>query len=70
MPVTGLCSVTVFGPNAETANGLSTSLMVLGKEKGLYLLQKFADYNCLMITDRGKVVQSRNFKIKKLKIRI
>ena len=64
-PATGLCSVTVFGPNAETANGLSTSLMVLGKTQGLLLLEKFPDYSCLMITDKGKVVKSKNFKKKK-----
>ncbi|WP_281336339.1 FAD:protein FMN transferase [Flavobacterium eburneipallidum] len=66
-PATGLCSVSVFGPNAETANGLSTSLMVLGKEKGLILLEKFPNYSCLMITDDGKVVKSKNFRIKKFK---
>ncbi|KFF03566.1 FAD:protein FMN transferase [Flavobacterium reichenbachii] len=66
-PATGLCSVTVFGPNAETANGLSTSLMVLGKTEGLLLLKKFPDYSCIMITDNGKVVKSDNFKIKKFK---
>jgi len=64
-PVTGLCSVTVFGPNAETANGLSTSLMVLGKTAGLQLLSQFPDYSCLMITDNGKVVKSKNFRKKK-----
>ena len=64
-PATGLCSVTVFGPNAETANGLSTSLMVLGKTEGLVLLDKFPDYSCLMITDAGKVVKSKNFKKKR-----
>ena len=63
-PATGLCSVTVFGPNAETANGLSTSLMVLGKTEGLVLLDKFPDYSCLMITDAGKVVKSKIFKRK------
>ena len=63
-PATGLCSVTVFGPNAETANGLSTSLMVLGKTAGLVLLDKFPDYSCLMITDAGKVVKSKIFKRK------
>jgi thiamine biosynthesis lipoprotein len=68
-PATGLCSVTIFGPNAETANGLSTSVMVLGKTAGLLLLDKFPDYSCLMITDEGKVVKSKNFKIKKLKTR-
>ena len=69
-PATGLCSVTVFGPNAETANGLSTSLMVLGKTEGLLLLNKYPDYSCLMITDDGKVVKSKNFRIKKFKARI
>ena len=69
-PATGLCSVTVLGPNAETANGLSTSLMVLGKEKGLLLLEKFPDYSCVMITDNGKVVKSKNFRNKKFKARI
>lgn len=69
-PATGLCSVTVFGPNAETANGLSTSLMVLGKTAGLFLIDKYPDYSCLMITDNGKVVKSKNFKIKKIKTRL
>jgi thiamine biosynthesis lipoprotein len=66
-PATGLCSVTIFGPNAETANGLSTSLMVLGQTEGLLLLKKYPDYSCIMITDNGKVVKSDNFKIKKFK---
>ncbi|PIF70844.1 FAD:protein FMN transferase [Flavobacterium sp. 2] len=66
-PVTGLCSVTIFGPNAETANGLSTSLMILGQKNGLLLLQKFPEYSCLMITDNGKVIKSKNFNIKHFK---
>lgn len=69
-PATGLCSVTVFGPNAETANGLSTSLMVLGKTAGFELLNQFPDYSCIMITDNGKVVKSKNFRIKKFKTRL
>jgi len=63
-PATGLCSVTVFGPNAETANGLSTSIMVLGQKEGLLLLQKFPDYSCVLITDKGKIVKSKNFPYK------
>ncbi|EJG00064.1 ApbE family lipoprotein [Flavobacterium sp. F52] len=63
-PATGLCSVTVFGPNAETANGLSTSIMVLGQKEGLFLLQKFPDYSCILITDKGKIVKSKNFPYK------
>lgn len=63
-PATGLCSVTVFGPNAETANGLSTSMMVLGQKEGLLLLLKFPEYSCILITDKGKVVKSKNFAYK------
>lgn len=63
-PATGLCSITVFGPNAETANGLSTSMMVLGQKEGLLLLQKFPDYSCVLITDKGKIVKSKNFPYK------
>ncbi|MET3026911.1 FAD:protein FMN transferase [Flavobacterium sp. UW10123] len=63
-PATGLCSATVFGPNAETANGLSTSMMVLGQKEGLLLLQKFPDYSCVLITDKGKIVKSKNFTYK------
>lgn len=69
-PATGLCSVTVFGPDAETANGLSTSLMVLGTDAGLKLLQQFPDYSCIMITDNGKVIKSKNFRIKKFKKKV
>lgn len=59
-PVTGLCSVTVFGPNAEIANGLSTSIMVLGHNRGMGLLGQFPEYSCLLITDDGEVIRSGN----------
>lgn len=62
MPVSGLTSVTVLGPEAETANGFSTSIMVLGVVEGLQLLEKFPDYACLMITETGDVITSKNYK--------
>lgn len=68
-PVTGLCSVTVFGPSAEQANGFSTSLMVLGREKGLKLLKQFPQYRCIMITDDGKVISSPNIDVSKFKLK-
>lgn len=58
-PSTGLTSVTITGENAETANGLSTSVMVLGKEKGLRLLKKFPSYQYLIIEDNGNITQNR-----------
>ena len=60
-PSTGLTSVTITGVNAETANGLSTSVMVLGKEKGLCLLKKFPSYQYLIIEDNGNITQSTGF---------
>lgn len=66
-PATGLCSATVFGPSAETANGLSTSIMVLGKVEGLKLIKQFPGYQCLLISDKGEVFTSPNFDKKFLK---
>jgi thiamine biosynthesis lipoprotein len=43
--------------------------MVLGQQQGLLLLEKFPDYSCVMITDNGKVIRSKNFK-KKLKTKL
>lgn len=65
MPSTGICSASVFGPSAEIANGFSTSIIVLGVEKGLQLLEKFPDYSCVLITDKGKIIKSKNFKKRK-----
>lgn len=66
-PVTGLCSVTVFGPLTETANAFSTSLMVLGKEAGLALINQYPEYSCVMITDDGNIIHSKKFRLKKFK---
>ena len=66
-PATGLCSVSVFGPNAEMANGFSTSIMVLGQKKGTELMNKYPDYSFIMISDSGKMIKSRNFRKKLLK---
>jgi len=66
-PATGLSSVTIFGPSAETANGLSTSLMVLGRIKGVQLLKKYPAYRCVMITDKGETF-AWNLNMKKYKL--
>lgn len=63
-PATGLISVTVLGPSAEKANGFSTSIMVLGKEKGLELIKQFPEYSCVIVADNGEVTKSPNFKAK------
>ena len=55
-PTTGLVSVTVYGPSAEFANGLSTSMMVLGREKALALIKRFPDYKAVLISDKGQLI--------------
>ncbi|WP_316799563.1 FAD:protein FMN transferase [Pedobacter frigidisoli] len=59
-PVTGLTSVTVFGPDTEKANGFSTSIMLLGKDKGLKLLAGFPEYSCVIFGDDGQLYWSEN----------
>lgn len=56
-PSTGLTSVSVTGPTAEFANALSTSVMVMGKKKGIRLLKQFPEYRYILITDAGKVIK-------------
>jgi FAD:protein FMN transferase len=63
-PATGVSSVTVFGPSAETANGFSTSMMVLGKEAGLKLIKQYPEYSYILITDEGQVFSSPDLKQK------
>lgn len=63
-PASGLISVTVVGPSAEVANGLSTAMMVLGSAQALALIRSFPSYSCVLITDRGEVIKSANFKAK------
>lgn len=55
-PSTELTSVTVYGPSAEFANGLSTTIMVLGKAQGRMLLKRFPDYKAILITAEQQVI--------------
>ena len=66
-PATGLCSVTIFGPSAETANGFSTSMMVLGKDAGLKFINQFPKFSCIMFSDDGQVYHSDNVSDKIIK---
>jgi thiamine biosynthesis lipoprotein len=67
-PATGVCSVTVFGPDAELANGFSTSIMVMGKDKGLELIKAYPAYQCVIIADDGTVFLSPNLNPDKFKL--
>lgn len=68
-PATGLCSVTVFGPSAEMANGFSTSMMVLGQDAALNFIKKFPEYRYILITDKGQIISSPELNFRKHKLR-
>ena len=57
-PVTGVHSATVFGPDAVITDALSTSVFVLGVDKGLTLIGTLPDYESIVIDGAGSVYYS------------
>lgn len=53
-PAQGLVSVTVVCPDAELADALATAVFVLGKKKGLDLINQLVGIECLVIDEKGK----------------
>ncbi|PKQ63166.1 thiamine biosynthesis protein ApbE [Labilibaculum filiforme] len=62
-PVKGLSSVTVICPNAELADALATSVFVLGKDKGLELINHLNGIECILVTDEQELITSSNLKL-------
>lgn len=52
-PVTRALAVTVWGPDATTADALSTALLVLGPERAGVVLARFPDAGALVVDGRG-----------------
>lgn len=59
-PVSGLRSVTIVCPDAEIADALSTSVFVLGKEKGLALVNQLKGVECIILDESGVLYASDN----------
>lgn len=66
-PVRGLCSVSIICPNAELADALATSVFVLGKDKGLELINRLNGIECLLITDNQELFTSENLHLDYIK---
>lgn len=49
IPVKGLVSVTVVGPNATDADALATAISVLGRTKGIELIKSLKDYKAIIV---------------------
>ncbi|NEX63891.1 FAD:protein FMN transferase [Noviherbaspirillum sp. 17J57-3] len=64
-PLTGrspeeLSSVTVFAPDAMMADGLSTALMVLGREEGMRLVSDMKGVDVFMVDKAGRIFRTAN----------
>lgn len=57
-PARGLASVTVVAPEATTADALSTAVFVLGRERGLSLIESLPGIEALVVTEELEVVYS------------
>jgi len=62
-PAHGLLSVTVFAPKAELADALATAVFVMGKDKGIKLIDQIPATECLIVDDRGRVFTSKNIHV-------
>ena len=66
-PAQGLVSVSVFAKTTEVADALATGVFVLGKEKGMALVNRLPGIGCIMVDDTGKVTSSDNIDLKNYK---
>lgn len=62
IPTSEIASVTVFAPTAELANGLSTSIAVMGIEVGLHLINQITSVSCVIVDHNAKIFTSNNIK--------
>jgi thiamine biosynthesis lipoprotein len=54
----GVRSVTIIGPDATTTDGLSTSVFVLGPERGMELVERLGSVDAVIVRSDGKVLYS------------
>lgn len=57
-PAGGVHSATVFGPDAVFTDALSTSVFVMGVDRGLRLIATLPDYESIVIDDAGRIYYS------------
>lgn len=57
----GLASVSIIGPSSTLCDALSTSVFVLGKERGLALVASYEGYHAVLMETDGDLVFSDGF---------
>ena len=61
-PSKGLQSVTIIHKHNSFADGLATAVFVMGKNKGIELIEELNDTEAMIIDDKGNVFYSSGFK--------
>ncbi len=59
-PVSGLQSVTIISADAELCDAIATTVFLLGKEKGLELINRYNDLQCFIVDNKGHYFYSDN----------
>ncbi|MEM7373440.1 MAG: FAD:protein FMN transferase [Bacteroidota bacterium] len=62
-PAKGLSSVSILCPDAELADALATAVFVMGREKGLPLINQLRGIEALLITDEGEILKSKQLQL-------
>ncbi len=62
-PVRHTKSVTVVSPDAELSDALATAVFVMGPVKGLELINKLKQIECLIVTADNQMLFSKNLKL-------
>ena len=62
-PVHGLKSVTIICPDAELADALATSVFILGREKGIHLIDQLKGVEVMVVDDNDEITTSSNLKL-------
>jgi thiamine biosynthesis lipoprotein len=57
-PANGVHSATIVGPDAVITDGLSTSVFIMGVDKGLRLIATLPDYEAIVIDADGRIFYS------------
>lgn len=63
MPVTGIKSVTIIGPNAEIADAMATPVTIMGVKAGINLINQIQHLACIIIDDNNKIYTTKNINL-------
>lgn len=60
-PAEGAISVTVVGPEAETADALSTTILILGPKAGVEFCKRWPGYEALIVDPEMRITKTAGF---------